>query len=209
MLGVPPPHDLLLAAFGEPLGRVLADRLEQTVAHLGARRLGEDQRSVDERAEMREDVRGGELLSPACRLGRGERAAAGEDREPREQQPLGGLEQQIAPVDGGAQRLLMRQRGATRAAEQPEAVVEACRDLVRRQRGHARRGQLDGEGQPVEPRADLRDGGGIGVGHSKAGRGGGSALGEEPHRVARRKRRHARHGLAGHAEWLAAGGEHP
>ena len=59
------------------------------------------------------------------------------------------------------QRLMVLEVAAPLAAEQPEALVESCRDLRRGHRDHPRRRELDGEGYPVEAAADVGD---VGVG---------------------------------------------
>ena len=72
-------------------------------------------------------------------------------------------QQVVAPVDQRAQRLLARQRGAAAAGQQPEAVVQPRGDLLRRKHLDARGRQLDRQRDAVQPVADLRDGGRIGV----------------------------------------------
>ena len=53
---------------------------------------------------------------------------------------------------------MARQRGAAARGEEAEGVVEAPGDLLGPERPHARRGELDGEREAVEPAADLGDG---------------------------------------------------
>ena len=99
------------------------------------------------------------MPSPAHdRLGRLQRPAAGEHRQPPQQRPLRLGEQVVAPVDQRPQRLLAGQRRAAAAGQQPEAVVQPRRDLLHRQRLHPRRRQLDRQRDAVQPLADLRHG---------------------------------------------------
>ena len=79
----------------EPLGRVLPDRLE----HPETLPLPAEQALVDQRLE-RVDVGVADLL------GRLERAAAAEDRQAFEQEPLLFVEEVVAPFDRRPQGLL-------------------------------------------------------------------------------------------------------
>ena len=76
--------------------------------------VGVDHRLVDERDEQVEHVDGLDVASGADALGRVEREAAGEHREPPEQRPLALGQQVVAPVDRRLQRLLARQRACAR-----------------------------------------------------------------------------------------------
>lgn len=139
----------------EPLARVFGDGLQQPVAHLAVGALsGQGRRHheglVDEGAERLQGER------PAHRLGGGEVAAAREDGQPPQHLPFVLVEQLPRPVDDGAQRLLAGQDGAAAGGEQPEAVVEPVGDLAWGQHAQPGGGELDREGQTVEPPADLR-----------------------------------------------------
>ena len=68
-----------------------------------------------------------EAVARADLLGRLQLEAAGEDREPAEQQLLVRLEQVVAPLERRGQRLLPGRRGVAAAAQQAEAVVEPVR----------------------------------------------------------------------------------
>jgi hypothetical protein len=61
-----------------------------------------------------------------------ERKAAGEDCQPPQHGALLRGQQVVAPVEGCAQRLLSRRRGARSAREQFETVVQARADLLDR-----------------------------------------------------------------------------
>jgi hypothetical protein len=58
---------------------------------------------------------------------------------------------------------------AAPAREQAEAIIQAGRDLVHGKHRHAGGRQLDGQGDPVEPPADLRDCGRVGGGERELG----------------------------------------
>ena len=136
-----------LAARDQPVGGVLADRLEQPVARRDAV-LGHDQRAVNEPAQPVEghEPRGAAATGPGLgrnlgRHGAGgvERPAAGEHGQAPEQ-ALVRLGQEVpAPVDQALERLLPRQGGSPAPGEQPEPVVEALLDLGHGQHVHARR----------------------------------------------------------------------
>ena len=68
------------------------------------------------------------------------------------------VEQVVAPLERGAQRLVARQDDARAAGEQPEARVEAGRATGPSPSArHARCRELDRERSAVEPTADLDD----------------------------------------------------
>ena len=130
----------------EPLERELADRLQHRVARL----LAAEQVLVEQRAERVD-------FGAADGLGRLERAAAREHREAREQLLLALVEQVVAPGDRRAKGSLALGGVARTAGQQRQPLLEPFEQRRRRQHLHARRGQLDRQRQPVEPRADRRD----------------------------------------------------
>ena len=144
--GVPPHHLRLLAACRKPLTGVLPDRLEHPEALC---RVAEEA-LVDQRLQRVE-------VHPGDRVGRLHRAAAAEDGQSGEQPLLVGLEQFVAPLDGGAQRLLAR-IGVPPALEQVEPPRQPLEDLLGRQHARARRRQLQGEREVVQAAAKLDDG---------------------------------------------------
>ncbi len=89
----------------------------------------------------------------------------------------------MAPVDGGAQRLLPGRRGPVAGGEQLEPISKALRDLVCRQGPDPSGGQLDRERNAVKRAADRRDAGGVGRAELKAGMCRGGAVGEQAHRL--------------------------
>ena len=103
--------------------------------------------------------------------------------------------------------------------EQHEPLVEPVGDLARAERAGARRRQLDGERQPVEPAAQPRDVGGVVLAQLEARAHGHGALGEQARRsggadfvdaVAVRQSEwlERQHVLPCHPERLAARREH-
>ena len=117
---------------------------------------------------------------------------------------------------------MARDADPARAREQPEPIVEAAGDLVRRERAHAGRGELDREGNAVEATADLRDRHAVRGRDPERRRGSHCALGEQANGVelaellnagavhrGQRQRWDRKQRLAGDPEALPAGGEHP
>ena len=88
-------------------------------------------------------------------LGRLAGAPAGEDRQPRQQPPLGIPEQVIGPVDRGAQRLVALDRPAAPAREQIQTPIERPGQLRHVHARNSRRSKLDRQRHPVETPTDL------------------------------------------------------
>ena len=95
---------------------------------------GHDQRLVDQPRDQPRDPAAVDGAAGADLLGGLQGEAAGEDGQAPEEHALLAGEQVVAPVDGGAQRLLARARRAAATGQDVEAVAEACRDLVERER---------------------------------------------------------------------------
>ena len=74
-----------------------------------------------------------------------ERAAAGEDRQAREQALLVGVEELVAPADGVAKGLMACRLVARAAAQEIEALVEPLEHRLRRKELRPRRGELERE----------------------------------------------------------------
>lgn len=186
----------------EVLLGVIADALEQGEARLVAVPGGSEQRAVEQ------GLQGGE----AAARGRAEHGlrgvdgeAAAEDGAGREQALRGGLEALPGLVDRGAQRELAARQVAEVALEQVEAAVEALEQGLGGQEPGASRGELDGEGEPVEASDELaleglllRVGVPAGAGCTGAGL-------EQGQRLALRQRRDLEDLLAGDTHELAAG----
>ena len=112
------------------------------------------------------------VLSTQHSLGRVERKAAGEHGEPAEEGLLGRIEEVVTPLDGGTHRLQAGRKVAGSARQQRQPRPEPGEHRFRREDGHPRRRQLDGERQAVEAAAKLADGGGVrfGYGEIRVGR---------------------------------------
>ena len=116
-----------------------------------------------------------------------------EHREPGERPLLRGAEQVPRPRDHRGQGLVPRRRGAVAAAEHGEPVVEPLAELLERHRPDPRGGELDRQGQPVEPGHHVVDEVGVEVGVGSGGRGpsyeqGGAVGRRRAGRAARRAR---------------------
>ena len=88
----------------------------------------------------------------------GEGCAAGEGGEGPQAPLVVGEEQLVAPADRRLERSAAFRSAARRVAQHAEAIVEAAGDLLDRQRLGSCRGELDGEGQPIERSAQILDG---------------------------------------------------
>ena len=111
---------------------------------------------------------------------------------------LGLVEQVVRPLDRGAQRLLAR-IGVAAGLEEVEPLREALEQLLRREDDRARSGELEGQGQVVEARAELHDRRVLRPGVERA-----RASHEELDAVVVRERRDRVHVLALQLEPLAA-----
>ncbi len=154
-------------------------------------------------------------------LGRGEGEPAREDRQPPEQAPFLVVEQPVAPLQRGQQCLLPRHAVPGAPAEQRQRVVQAFGDLTRRQDVHPGRRELQGQGHPVEPEADLGHGRrvlrrqpesrvGVGGALREQPDGGETAQfrhGGQPARIRQPERGHPEGALAVTAQCLPAGRE--
>ena len=114
------------------LGRERPDRVEEPKAGFAIRRLlGLDQALVDQGHEAIEDVAAELGRRSADRLGRGQVAAAGEDRQAIEQASTAVIEELIAPGDRSAEGLLTSRQVARPRREDVELVVEPNEDRFR------------------------------------------------------------------------------
>ena len=175
VLGMPPPRRIV-AAGGQLLGRELAHRLQHREARRGvgierqqARRdsrlwavsdsmtttTSGRRRAVD--AGARSAARPC-LRHPADRLRGLQGAAADEGPEAPEDRLLRGAEQVVAPGDRVAHRPVARRRVALPAGELGQPLVQPGQQRGGGEERAARRRQLDRQGQPVQPPADLGDG---------------------------------------------------
>ena len=119
--------------------------------------LDRDERLLDETRERVCDRHRLEAVARADLFTRLQLEAAGEDREPAEQQLLVRLEEVVAPLERRGQRLLPRRRRMAAAAQQAEAVVEPGGDRRGAQRSEPGSGELERERQAVEAKTDPGD----------------------------------------------------
>ena len=128
-----------------------------------------DQALVDERAESFEHVIAIHVLGPGGHLLDRLHRDSGEHREQPEQPLLPGVQHLVAPVDGVPQGLLAS-RGVTRsAAKQLQSAPEALDQCLSRKETQPGGRQLDREGKPVQPDAQLGDGRRVGFGELEVG----------------------------------------
>ena len=162
----------------QSLEGVLAHRVEHGEAWLGvaAHQLAQ-QAVVDE---------GGERVQrgAADRFGGIQRAAAREHRQPGEQRPLTGPEQLVAPVDGGAQRVLTCGGVASAGRQQIQAVLQPREHRRGVEQLRPRGGQLERERKTVHGPADAGDGARVRIGQREVGANGPRAGHEQRHRLA-------------------------
>ena len=133
---------LCLAAEIQLLGGELPDRLQHREPRRPGPLLLPQQTLLDQRREPIEDGtrRSPSLVISANRLGRVQRAAAGEDREPPEEDLLLGRKQVVAPGDGVAHRLLTSRQIAGAVIEQRQPILQSGENVRRvRAPGRARR----------------------------------------------------------------------
>ncbi len=180
---VPLPRGLRLSRLDQALLSVLAHGLEQTVAGIrAALALHHHQRLVDQAREQVHDL---ELVRRLARHPgrRFQRPPTREHREPPEQTLLLGRELVVAPLDRRPQGLVPRHRGPAAAGQQAEAIIQPGSDLIQREDPDPRRGQLDGERDPVEAAADLRHRGRVLLGERELGQHGARPVHEQLHRL--------------------------
>ena len=143
-----------LATGFQLLQPILAHRLQHAEARLALDSLLLAQQTlVDQRGHAGEDIE--RPIRTRHRLRRLDRAAAGKDRQPAEEDLLLRGEQIVAPGDGIAHRLLACRQGAGAARQERQALLQPLQQGLRREDFDPRGGQLDGQRQPVEPGADL------------------------------------------------------
>ncbi len=192
----------MLAARRQPLGAVLAQRLEQGVARPPTDDASDDQRVADQIVEQRRHLRAVDAVARAYRLRVVERAVAREHRQPLEQPSLRLAELLVRPVDRGAQGRVAGGRAAARHRQQAEPLVEPRDDLGRRHRARAAGRELDRQRQAVQPPAQLADCGEVDDSVRRP-----RAVDEQVDGAARLEAAEAQHLLAVDAQRGAAGGE--
>ena len=175
-------YGLAVAALGEPLERVLPDRLEHSEAGIAfGHALGAKQAVVQERLDPVDQVQvevGGH--------GRGavEREAADEHAEAGEERLLVGREEVVAPVDRGAEcSVPLGQTGTRHRLQQLESAAEPLEDRARREQLDPCRSELERERQPVEAKAELGDRLGVLIGELEVGPRLACTVDEQPYRL--------------------------
>ena len=178
------PYEIALVALREAFERELADRDEHAESRLAVDLRLPHQAVLDESAEHVENVAGAELLGRAADLlDLREHPAAREDRQPREELALCGVQQIPAPGDRAAKGALSLRQITSGRGEHVEALAELRQHRLRREHLDARRRELDRERQPVEPVTDLGDGARVLGRHAEVRADPFRAVDEEPHRV--------------------------
>jgi hypothetical protein len=94
---------------------------------------------------------------PPDRTHRLERPASGEHGQGAEERALLVGEKVVAPLNGGPERLVPRQRAAPAAGQEPEAIVQPREDLLDRKNLRSGRREFDGERHPVQALAQRCD----------------------------------------------------
>ena len=174
----------LLPRFGQPLQAVGAHRLQHPVPRAALSRAVRraENRLGDQAGERGQHVATGQRATRAHLFRRGQRRAAGEDREAAGEHPFRLRQQVPAPVDDGAQRLVPGQRRAAAAGEQREPVVQAFGELRRGQGAQPRGCQFDGQRHAVQRLADAHHGGHVAVVEREAGQDSGSPVTKQANR---------------------------
>jgi hypothetical protein len=145
---VPPPEVVVVRSIAEVLERVIANRLQHRVARFSAGAFAlDDQALVDKRSNHVE-------VGVAHGLRSWERPAADEDWQPGEEVAFAGVEEAVAPLDRRTQGLLPARPVAGAAGQEVQALIEPSEEFARRQHLHARRRELEREGETVEASAD-------------------------------------------------------
>ena len=205
----------------QAIGCVVADRRQHHEARVAVRAGLPDQALVDERGEAveRVDLGSAAAVDVAGDGLDGLEGGAGERRQQLEQPLLARLEQLVAPLDRGAQRLL----AAGRSRAPPLSSWRVSSSRSRSASGEKRLiravASSSGEGQAVEALGDLGDGGGVVVRELEVGFDGAGARDEELDRLVlrelfgggpaadglrKRERRNRKEVLSAKVQWLAA-----
>ena len=219
--GVATSRGVQLARGRELLEPELPDRLQHAEARVRVGcGQGPHQTLVGEGGDAGEDIERAVLTKD--RLRRLERPTATEDGQPPKERRLVPLEQVVAPGDGVAQGALPRRSIARSTGKDGQATFQPFLKGVRRQESDPRRGELDGQRQPIEALADGDDGGSVLLGQREVGHDGACSLHEEVDRghegeLGQRQNpflrrqgqgRHRNLVLGAHLEWLPARHQH-
>ena len=146
---------------------------------------------------------------PQTSLGVLQGRAAGHDREASEESAVGIVEEVVTPLDGASQGALPLGQVARAAREQRESIAQSVPEGLHGQDPQSCGGKLDGQGQAVELRDDVRHRRRIGVRQREVGPRRHGSLDEEADRlrgghVRDRVRSDPRQGQRGHLELVLA-----
>ena len=178
VLGVATSRGVDLARGRELLETELPDRLQHAEARVRAGcRHGPHQTLVGEGGDPGEDVERAVVTDD--RLRRLERPTAAEDGQPAKEGRLVPLQQVVTPGNGVAQGALPRRSVAWSTGEDGQAAFQPFQQGSRRQESDSRRGELDGQGQPIETLADRGDDRCVLLGQREVGHDGRCSLHEE------------------------------
>jgi hypothetical protein len=125
------PHRRRIATRVEALPRVLADGLEQPVAHPAVRVVDDDEGLVHQLTQHVDHIQRVELVTRQDCLRGSKITAACEHRQPVQRNTLCRGEQVIGPVDRAPQRLVTLQCRATAVGEELEPLIEAGDEILR------------------------------------------------------------------------------
>jgi hypothetical protein len=142
---------------GEPSCRVQPQGLEQPEPSGGQ---PDDHRRLDETRQTRRHLVSRHLRVRADGFDVVEAEGGGEDRQPPEQQPIGGLQQLVGPSDHPLHRPVAVPVAATGPGQHVDASTQTRREVADRQRHRACCGELDGQGQAIDGSHDLGHRGG-------------------------------------------------
>ncbi len=171
-LGMAAPRCGGLAGVFQAFQRELARHLQQPEAPAVTLRQHLHERLRDQALQVVEHLPVVEPVAGRHRLRRRQVEAAREHRQAAEHGLLRVVEQRVAPLQRGTQRLLARRGVACAAGQQRQGGVQALQHAGHAQQRHPRRGQLQRQRYAVEPPAHLRQRGGLGRAGRVAGIGG-------------------------------------
>ena len=178
---VPAVHFAGVGLRGESLGRVLPNRLEHEEARNDLGFVAPHETVIAQAGHDLEEIPAEVRSADSLRVF--ERRPAGKDREAGEESARRRVEEVVAPIDGASQCLLAGREIPCTGLEETEPMLEPSENGRRGKESHTRRRELDGQREPVEPRADLCDCGRVVVGHLESGAHRDCALDEQPHCV--------------------------
>jgi hypothetical protein len=154
-VGVPASGRTVLAGGPQPLQGVLADRLQHREARLAGLHRPPEQACLHQGGNAGHEVGDGWALGDRLGCLQGEPAV--EDSQAPQQRPVGRVEQLVAPGDGVPEGPLPDGVVDRASDEHGDGGAEPAGQLLQREQPQAGGGQLDGQGQAVQPRHHLGD----------------------------------------------------